>query len=372
MHKKSHLIAAAVLAGCATSALAQSSVAVFGIMDLYAESARLSGAPSVSKVSNGGLSPSRWGLRGSEALGGGLKAALILESGFAPDTGLSLQGGRLFGRQAWVSLASATAGEIRLGRQYAPMHYAMAGSDVEGFANFSPVLAMYLSGDQGRQDNQVSYWSPTLGGLSAAVAVAFGERATVAPGASAVWVPAAGTARNSVGGLLRYQSGALDASLAVHQGGQSLGSGTAKQQAFNLGAAWQFSSFLASGNYWEHCNDLPGTAATPRTRGAALGVRVPAGAWSFVAQAGWVQDNGRAWATGADKATGRNTFLNVGLNHALSKRTDVYVRWVRVTDDNGGFNGRATAALNGLFGPGNALAADGHAGTLAAGVRHMF
>src|SRR5689334_4420243 len=105
-------------------------------MDLYAESARVSGSGSVAKVSNGGLSPSRWGLRGSEDLGSGLKAAFVLESGFSPDTGVSLQGGRLFGRQAFVSLASAGAGEIRLGRQYAPMHYSMVSSDIEGFANF--------------------------------------------------------------------------------------------------------------------------------------------------------------------------------------------------------------------------------------------
>jgi predicted porin len=286
---------------------------------------------------------------------------------------VSLQGGRLFGRQAFVSLASAGAGEIRLGRQYAPMHYSMVSSDIEGFANFSPVLAMYLSGDQGRQDNQVSYWTPALGGVSAAVAVAAGEKAAVAPGVSALWVPAAGTARHSVGALLRYKAGALDASAAYHQGGQVLAAGEAQQRAFNLGAAYQFTQLVVSGNYWEHRNELPGAAATPRTRGAAIGARIPAGVlWSFVGQVGVVEDNGRAYATGAAKADGKTTFLNVGANYALSKRTDLYLRYVHVEDDNGGFNGRATAALSGLFGPGNVLPTGGSASTLAAGVRHVF
>ncbi|WP_157271595.1 porin [Azohydromonas aeria] len=372
MNKHIAIAAAAVLAGCASSAMAQGNVALFGIVDLYAESARISGTGSVSKVSNGGLSPSRWGLSGAEDLGGGLKAAFVLESGFAPDTGTSLQGGRLFGRQAFVSLASTRLGEIRLGRQYAPMHYSMAGSDVEGFAAFSPVLAMYLSGDQGRQDNQLSYWTPVFGGVSAAVAVALGERGAVAPVASAVWVPAAGTARNSAGALLRYQAGAVHASLAYHQGGQALAAGDARQRAFNLGLAYQAGTFVASGNFWEHRNELPGAGTTPRTRGAAIGARVPLGAWSITGQLGYVEDNGRAYATGAAKADGRTTFLNVGANYAVSRRTDVYVRYVRVEDDDGGFNGRATAALNGLFGPGNALSAGGSASTLAAGVRHLF
>lgn len=52
-----------------------------------------------------GTVPSRWGVRGKEDLGGGLHAVFTLESGFAPDSGVSNQGGRLFGRQANVGLS---------------------------------------------------------------------------------------------------------------------------------------------------------------------------------------------------------------------------------------------------------------------------
>lgn len=80
----------------------------------------------------------------------------------------------------------------------------------------------------------------------------------------------------------------------------------------------------------------------------------------------------RVYATGAAKAKGRTTYLNVGSDYGLSKRTAVYVRYARMEDDNGGFNGRATAALNGVFGTGNALPAGGTASTLALGLRHSF
>jgi predicted porin len=361
------------LAACAGTASAQSGVAVFGLVDAYVESARISGHPSVSRLSSGGSAASRWGLRGSEELGQRLTASFVVENGFAPDSGVALQGGRLFGRQAWVGLASATAGEIRLGRQYAPMHYSMQASDIDAFSAFSPVFAMYLSnGEQSRQDNQLSYWTPRLGGFSGAVAVAAGEDAAVAPGPTTGWIPAAGTARRSLGALLRYQGGALDASAAFHQGGQALATGEAEQRAFNLGATYRLGGVQVGGNYWEHRNELP-AAATARTRGLALGVRMPlVGALSAVAQVAQVRDNGHAYASGAAKPTGRTLHFNVGADYTLSKRTALYLRYARIKDRDAGYNGRATAALYAALGANNPLPAGSSAHTLGVGLRHSF
>ena len=365
-------ITAAVLTACAGGATAQSNVTLYGIADAYVESTRITGRGSMARVSNGGMQPSRWGIRGAEDLGDGLKAGFVLESGFSIDTGTSLQGGRLFGRQAYVSLFSPRAGELRLGRQYAPIHYSMVFSDVDPFSAFSPVLSMYTSnGDQSRQDNQVSYWTPSFGGFSAMVAVAAGEKAATAPSVATPWV-AVGTMKRNIGGLLRYQGGGLDASVAYHQGGQVTAAGDVDQKAFNVGATYNFNGYVLGGNFWEHRNELVG-GATPKTRGLVLGVKVPMGtAWSAVAQVARVEDNGLAYATGAAKAEGRNTYLNVGLNYRLSKRTDVYLRYARIEDDNGGYNGRATTALYGIFGPGNTLPAGGSASSLGLGVRHVF
>lgn len=368
-----HPALAAALLACAGSAAAQSSVTLYGVADVYAESTRISGRGSLARLGSGGLTASRWGLRAIEDLGGGLKATAVLESGVALDTGTSLQGGRLFGRQAYVSLTSSSLGEVRLGRQYSPLHYSLLFSDVDAFAVFSPIFAMYLSnGEQSRQDNQVSYWTPNLSGFSGMVAVAAGERAAVAPGAATPWIPAAGTMKRNVGGMLRYQAGPIDVNVGYVQGGQALAAGDADQRAFNVGAIYKFSAFNLGGNYWDYRNELP-SGATPKVRGASIGVKVPAGAaWSFVAQVGRVEDDGREYTTGAAKAEGRNTYVNLGANYALSKRTDVYLRYARIDDKNGGYNGRATTALFGVFGPGNTLPAGGSASTVALGLRHLF
>ena len=367
------LIAAVSVATIAGGALAQSSVTLYGVVDAYVESARVPGKGSNLRVSNGGTAASRWGLRGSEELGGGLRAAFALENGFASDSGAALQGGRFFGRQAFVSLQSTSAGEVRLGRQLTPLHYSMQSTDIDAFAPFSPVFAMYVSNfDQSRNDNQLSYWTPHIAGLTGAVSIAPGEDAVVAPSAGTPWIPVAGTMKRNVGALLRYRQGALDTSVAFHQGGQKAATGEAEQRSWNAGAHYKGSAVHVGANLWTHRNELPNGFA-PQTRGAAVGVRVPATpALSFIAQLGRVNDNGLVYTTGAAKAKGHTTYLNVGADYALSKRTGIYLRYAHVKDDNGGFNGRPAAALFGLFGPGNALPTGGTASTLALGLRHSF
>src|SRR5690606_7643390 len=75
--------------------------------------------------------PSRWGLRGTEDLGNGLSAVFTLESGFNAGTGTSGQGGRLFGRQAWVGL-KGDWGQIAFGRQYNMLFWSLLGADIMG------------------------------------------------------------------------------------------------------------------------------------------------------------------------------------------------------------------------------------------------
>jgi predicted porin len=122
---KKSLLSLGALAAFAGAASAQSTVTLYGLLDLNVQHLRSGDASplaggNLTRLADGGTygPGSRWGLRLSEDLGSGLKANVVLESGFNGDTGTSSQGGRLFGRQAFVSLASAAAGEIRLGRQY--------------------------------------------------------------------------------------------------------------------------------------------------------------------------------------------------------------------------------------------------------------
>ena len=193
MNKK--LVALALSAVAAGMASAQTAnVTLYGIVDTYLASERIgsggSGATAVAAksatvVQGGGLSGSRWGLRGSESLGGGLNAIFTLENGFASDTGALGQGGLLFGRRAFVGL-NGGFGTLTIGRDYSPNFFVQCNSDdtfggcLTGFsavANMGGFFANTL-----RQNNQVKYSTPNMGGLTASVAVALGEVAGTSSG----------------------------------------------------------------------------------------------------------------------------------------------------------------------------------------------
>jgi len=153
-----------------------SSVQLYGL--LY------SGVRHLDNVAGGSLTglatgPSRWGLRGTEDLGGGLAARFVLESGFDPSTGNLRQGGRAFGRQAFVALDSQAVGSVAFGRQYDPASEWLAPLTPPGKWNG------YMShvGDNDnlnwsyRINNAVKYATPDWGGFQAAAMYGFGEQA---------------------------------------------------------------------------------------------------------------------------------------------------------------------------------------------------
>lgn len=172
-----HLIAAAAAACCQLTAQAQtagSDVQIFGIIDVAAEVAshvNAGNGTSTSQYRLGlGSVPSRLGFRGSEDLGGGLKAIYTLEGGLNADTGTSGQGSRMWGRQAFVGL-SGDWGQVMAGRLYTMRYYAMFDGDLFGAG--SQGLGTIDAGiPNARADNAVSYrfnaghWS---GGLNYSV-----------------------------------------------------------------------------------------------------------------------------------------------------------------------------------------------------------
>jgi predicted porin len=151
-------------------------------------------------LDSGGLNGSRFGFRGSEDLGGGLKANFQLENGYNIDTGTQAQGGLLFGRQAFVGL-SGGFGEVRLGRQYSAYDELRGATNntldsafaVTGYVwgahttNGTPALgaapavppATIFGGDyNGRINNQLYYATPDFGGFSGAIGYGLGENKT--------------------------------------------------------------------------------------------------------------------------------------------------------------------------------------------------
>lgn len=162
---KKSLVALAVLGAFAGAASAQSSVTLYGLADIgfYRVDPKAPNAATTNSIASGIQSGSRFGLRGSEDLGGGMRAVFQLENGFSVDDGTLGQGGRLFGRWAWAGVAGSF-GEFRLGRQWA-MGFEMFGEvDVFGTGfNDAGLQSTMSSANAIRLDNMVAYRSPALG-----------------------------------------------------------------------------------------------------------------------------------------------------------------------------------------------------------------
>ncbi len=182
---KIKLAALATLSVFASMANAQSSTTIYGIVDTTVRYGTNANAHGDSKVqmTDGFATGSRLGFRTSEDLGGGLKAMAVLETGFAPDTGVLLQGGRMFGRQSYVGL-EGEYGRLLLGRQYTVAYDTLCSFDAFFCANNS------LVGYQGsnyaglRYDNTAKY-SKTFGAFAVNAGYTFGEATPGTVGKSA-------------------------------------------------------------------------------------------------------------------------------------------------------------------------------------------
>jgi predicted porin len=121
------------------------------------------------------LESNKWGLKGTEDLGSGLKAVFNLENGFDINTGALGQGGTMFGRQAYVGLASDSLGTLTFGRQYDPTVDLV--QPITGDA-YGP--AFTTPGDADNNDNSIrvsnaiKYLSPTYAGLQYELLYALG------------------------------------------------------------------------------------------------------------------------------------------------------------------------------------------------------
>ena len=182
-----HIFGLTCALASATVAAQTSSITLYGVADAnieYTNHNAGSGSDGHSKVAlnSGGLSPSRWGLRGTEDLGGGTRAIFALESGFSLDTGVSTQGGRLFGRQAWVGLGAGPH-QLTLGRQYTSLFMMMGNYSPTAYATtYEPVSG--IAGTNLREDNMVKY-HVGVGPVTAEMHWAFGEQPGTFQGSSA-------------------------------------------------------------------------------------------------------------------------------------------------------------------------------------------
>ncbi|RJF97081.1 porin [Noviherbaspirillum cavernae] len=158
-----------------------SNVTVYGLVDTGVEHVTnvATGGGNTGSLTrmptNTGNFPSRIGFRGTEDLGAGLKAVFTLENGFGPDTGGLNQGGRLFGRQAFVGL-SGDWGTVSVGRQYTMLFWGTLDADILGSNVFgSGSLDSYLP--NARADNSIAYRG-TFSGFTVGATYSLGRDAT--------------------------------------------------------------------------------------------------------------------------------------------------------------------------------------------------
>ena len=177
---KKRLLLVALTGVSASIAHAQSSVTLYGLMDSgvsytnnvrgFNSSTGGSHGSSDFRFGSGLMQSDLWGLKGTEDLGGGLKAVFDLENGFDVGNGTFSQGGREFGRNAYVGLSSVTAGTLTLGRQDEFMYDYVSRLSFENFNDkggnaFAHAMDNDNMAGTFRIDNSVKYASPNYSGL---------------------------------------------------------------------------------------------------------------------------------------------------------------------------------------------------------------
>jgi len=185
---KKMLLAATAL-GVMSTAHAQSAVTLYGILDegiQFNTNAKNvvggvnHGGRLVNLDSTNGINGSRWGLKGSEDLGGGLKAIFTLESGINLNTGAYAQGGTPFGRQTFVGVSSTQYGAVTLGRQYDSVVYYVQPVSTLGYFG-STVFAhpgdLDNLNNSVRTNNTIKYSSASYNGLSFGAELSLGGQA---------------------------------------------------------------------------------------------------------------------------------------------------------------------------------------------------
>ena len=319
---KKTAVALAAFGALSGVAHAQSNVTLYGLVDLYVgKSTTKTTTAGVTtrtgpgaSLSSGGLNGSRWGMKGAEDLGGGLKATFQLESGFNADTGNSAVPGGGFNRTSKVGL-SGGFGSLEMGRQYTQMFLLMDRFDALGTSSFSATNAIFgtnfatAAGAQApviRRDNMLQYTTPNMGGFTGAVQYAFGENG--GPGVSA---------GHAMGLSALYEGGPV-AVQAVYESLKGPGSAATTAKTAGLGVSYDFTAVKVLAQF---VNQKDGLASGFKDSGAVLSVAVPVGsAGSF--NAGIGRETTKAVATGA--SVGKTTSASVEYRHDLSKRTTVY------------------------------------------------
>lgn len=307
---------AATLATLSAGALAQN-VTLYGELDAGVGQRYTSEDAGVVTNYDG---TSRWGVRGSEDLGNGLKANFQLESGAISLADGSIGGNGGFNRQAWVGV-SGGFGSLMLGRTTTAQNRIMGTFDLNDTADGSSALkyvGLAANGSLGgsRQNSQIQYGTPKLGGFEARLSYVFKDDRGGSPNKDFLQVAAS------------YKASGLTVGAAVQS---KLSSAAGNRTGYALGAKYDFKSFIISGLYTQRETKAGG-------KGFGLGAAVPFGNFTVGVQAARLTDS-------SNNAYEDATTFELFADYALSKRTRVYANFGSLNDEAELLNG---STVNGV------------------------
>jgi len=358
------------LAMCAVAACArsQSNVTIYGTLDAALTVTSRGGSSPNEKRLESGVGPgTRFGVRGSEDLGGGMRATFVLEMGFDSSTGGLQQGGLAWGRQAYVGLGGSNW-SVTMGRQYSPNLVAVFVTDAlsqvywgstSGFAlgvqGGSATAGSGCQGSTSRVNNSL-LGTYKAGPLTGRLMVSAGDENT------------RGTGR-FVNPSLTYSDGPLLVNAGYGRLRQCVGDIAANatpawQSEGNVGASFdfKFAKAFAGYNFWDPSESNRTIAATTSLKQSAtwVGVVVPVGNANLMAQVAHLKQSQR----GGDAS---GTSLGLVAEYALSKRTRVYVSAAKVWNDE-----RARFGMVGATASQSAANAGADPRALSVGTTHNF
>jgi len=347
---KKSLLVAALVAGFAGVAHAETSVTLYGIVDAGIGYERVKGSVGGFNIDakrtgllSGGQSSSRWGLKGTEDLGNGLQAVFVLENGFDVGNGTATQGGRMFGRQSTIGLRSDAWGQLDFGRQTNIASKYLAGVVSPFGTDFSQARAgtTFGAADSVRYDNMVMYQTPNYSGFQFGVGYSFNNSGNQQFKVSGSDEP--NTRAWTTG--LRYANGPLAAALTYDQlktpgFADAFGQENVSIKAWNLGASYDFeivkvhagvgqarNGWLTSLRYGgETLETGAGYIANDgmKINSYTVGLSAPVGANGSVL-ASWGMADPRSNGNLLSGVSLRKQHAySLGYTYALSKRTNVY------------------------------------------------
>ena len=331
---KKSLLALAAMGAFVGAAQAQSSVTVYGILDMGITSYKTKTSANLETTTTGSglnqaLSTSRLGFRGVEDLGGGLTVGFQLEGNVAANPGTTGSNNATafnFGRHQFVTLTSKTAGGVLIGKtdslvkQIFDSYDAGFSNNVTGAYDGMGTSLTEITGSNvigNRRDSTVRYTTPSFSGATVTAGILKSSvKATNASG-----VTTTDTEDESGYELAgRYAQGAISAGLAYRNAkSKVLATSDATTTSTAAGASYNFGPAIAFAQYFDQANKNNLAGNQTKEKAMAFGVRVPVTKVATVF----------ASYTGGDKTSTTNVKtkfdgMQAGATYSLSKRSDLY------------------------------------------------